>query len=92
MMKKEQRFWNLGGASDILEYSYPGTLKEIICHQWTWFQNAVGDSKKDFCDWMDAIAKIRNPVKHNRPPTLIPEEEYEKAKKACEELQRLLKT
>ncbi|MBO7329004.1 MAG: hypothetical protein J6W00_09570 [Lentisphaeria bacterium] len=31
VMKKEQRFGNLGGAFDILEYSYPGLLKEIIC-------------------------------------------------------------
>ena len=32
------------------------------------------------------IAKIRNPIKHNRPPELIPEDEYEKAKRACQGL------
>lgn len=64
----------------------PGTLKDIICHQWKWFQHIIGDSRKDFCDVMDMIAKIRNPIKHNRPPELIPEDEYEKAKRACQGL------
>lgn len=86
LMEREQKRWQLGCSSDILKYSYPSTLKDIICHNWPWFQRFVGDSKKDFCDWMDSISRIRNAVKHNRPPELISPEEYAKAKRACEKL------
>lgn len=86
MMNKEQKQWHLGCSTDILEYSYPDDLKQIICRKWSWFQSYVGDSPKIFEEWMASIAKIRTPVKHNRPPELIPPEEYEKAKRACQKL------
>lgn len=90
IMIKEQRVFGLGGPKDILEYAYPGTLKEIIVHFWKDFQKQLGDSKHAFIDWMDAICLIRNPVCHTRRSDLIPPEKQAMANRCCDEIIRLL--
>jgi hypothetical protein len=90
LMLKEQKIHGLGNSSDILEYAYPGTLKDIILHDWKKYQKTFEDSKKRFIDYMDAICIVRNPLAHNRKPELISPQLIDAAKQACNAIQTLL--
>ena len=89
IMEKEQRQFQLGNYDDLLEYSYPGTLKDIILYSWPDFQKLLGDSKVEFKTAMDAICVVRNPLAHNRPH-LISEEAQVLARRKCEWLLSVL--
>ncbi len=90
IMSKEQKIHGLGNSTDILEYAYPGTLKDIILHEWKLYQQVFNDSKHTFIENMDAIHIIRNPLAHNRSPELISKPLIDKARCACETLQKQL--
>ena len=90
IMKKEQKKFNRGNYSDILEYSYLYNLKDIILRKWSWFQKYLGDSKPHFLQLIEPICVIRNPLAHNRKPELIPHDKQDLAKNACSELEGIL--
>ena len=87
LMNREQKRHGLGNSSDLLEYAYPGTLKDIILHDWKHYQKVFCDKKNDFISNIDAICLIRNPLAHHRSPKLISPELVEKARQACDTLQ-----
>ena len=87
---KEQRLYNLGDSSDLLEYSYPGTLKDIILQEWDYFGKQFGNDKLQFKTSMDVICVVRNPLAHGRRTDLIPPKKLLEAKEAIDYIDQLL--
>lgn len=84
LASREQNIFKVGGSSDLLEYSYPGTLKDIILKEWdkffaSFFKN---NNKTSFAEAMDVICKVRNPLAHGRRANLIPLNVLSEAEKA----------
>ena len=72
---------------DLLEFSYPGTLKDIIISEWDFFCDIFGkDNKTLFKKSMDAICLVRNPLAHARRAELIPASNLWAAQKAIDAL------
>ena len=70
---QEQKVFLLGGESDLLEYSYPGTLKDIVSAEWdSYFHDVFAVSQAEFVSLMDSICLIRNPTNHYRRSNLVP--------------------
>lgn len=90
IMKKEQKIHGLGNSSDILEYAYLGNMKDIVNHEWKYFQKYFNNSKAKFNDYMNAICVVRNPLAHNRRPELISPQLISEAKCSCQEIQNFL--
>ena len=84
--EKERRYFRLSTSSDILEYAYPGNLKDIILHEWSTLQRMFGDKKAIFKENMDMICAVRQPLAHNRRCDLIPMEAQHAAASACEQI------
>lgn len=86
-----QRRFNVGGPDDLLEYSYPGTIKDIIIMEWdTYFKNFFGNDKNQFKESMNAVHTARNLLSHSRRTALIPEKTLLKARIAIDYLNKFL--
>ena len=69
---KEQSIFRIGSEDDLLEYSYPGTLKDIVMTEWDSFSSLFDMTKAVFVSHMDAICILRNPTNHYRRTELVP--------------------
>ena len=87
LLIREQAIFKRGGDMDLLEFSYPGTLKDIIISEWDFFCDIFGkDNKTLFKKSMDAICLVRNPLAHARRAELIPASNLWAAQKAIDAL------
>ena len=87
---KEQSIFTIGSEEDLLEYSYPGTLKDIVMTEWDAFSAVFGMTKAEFAKHMDAICLLRNPTNHYRRAELIPRTVKLRAQEAIEVLSSCL--
>lgn len=86
LLVKEQAIFKRGGDVDLLEFSYPGTLKDIIITEWDFFCDIFKGNKTLFKQSMDAICLVRNPLAHARRAELIPASNLWAAQKAIDDL------
>jgi len=91
LRKREQmKFHAETSVFDIMEYSYPGTLKDIVCKEWGLFKDILGPDKADFVKSMDAICSIRTPLAHSRRTELVPQVALNQALVAIQKIDRLI--
>ena len=83
---KEQSIFRIGSEDDLLEYSYPGTLKDIVTTEWDSFSALFGMTKAVFAEHMDAICILRNPTNHYRRAELVPSSVKLRAEEAIDAL------
>ena len=88
---KEQSVFKVGSEEDLLEYSYPGTLKDIVATEWDSAFSSVFDiTEAEFCKHMDAICILRNPTNHYRRAELVPPSVKSRAEEAINTLSPFL--
>jgi hypothetical protein len=63
---KEQRSFGDAYPRRLLDYSYPMELWEVVTLQWQDFRGLFGRDKAYWAERFSVIAKVRNPVAHNR--------------------------
>jgi hypothetical protein len=87
-MLKEQRHFGLSASDRILEYTYPADLWTIIGAEWKTFQDFLGGKNKNTKYWGERfalLAKIRNPIAHNRE-YVVSEHELTLVQAYCKEI------
>jgi hypothetical protein len=63
--KERLRYKDLA-SEELLDYSYPAELLEIMKSDWTWFGKVLGGQASDWVRVFQVLAKIRTPLAHNR--------------------------
>lgn len=82
---KEQRSFGVRASTNLIDFTYPSDLFEIIFSDWNLFASTLGHSKAYWDDRRQFLARIRNPLAHNREAVL---QEHEKltAEGYCKEI------
>ena len=83
--QKDEKLFGNRASQNLLDYTYPMQLFEIILAEWNSFRDIFGRDKQYWNQRAEFIAKIRNPLAHNREDAL---QEYELkiAEGYCEEI------
>lgn len=70
---KEERIFGDHASNFMLDYTYIGDLVGILNKEWSCFSSIFSGKKKDWNDLFECVAKVRNPLAHNRqlPPGVI---------------------
>jgi hypothetical protein len=63
---KEQRSFGARASSNLIDFTYPSDLFEIIFSDWGLFSPALGKDKNYWEDRRQFLSRIRNPLAHNR--------------------------
>lgn len=88
IMQTESKKFGLSSQFRWIDYTYPHDLWQIITLEWSRFSNLLQENnhnKKYWSDRFDLLAKIRNPLAHNRSG-VISEYEITLANAYCDEL------
>lgn len=88
--QKEVKNFGSRASQNLLDFTYPRDLFDIIFAEWDVFRPIFGKDKNYWDQRAQMLAKIRTPLAHNRDQTLY---EYEKqiAKGYCEEILEILR-
>lgn len=89
-IREQKKFHAETSIFDIMEYSYPGTLKDIILQEWDSFKYLFGNDKALFAKSMNAICSIRTPFAHFRRAELVPQSSINQAMVAIQTLDKFL--
>ena len=83
--QKDEKLFGNRASQNLIDYTYPMQLFEIILAEWNSFKDIFGRDKQYWNQRAEFIAKIRNPLAHNREEAL---QEYELkiAEGYCEEI------
>lgn len=84
-MVKEQQSFGYRASNEIIDFTYPSDLLTIIFSEWITFEPVFGKDTNYWGQHLQLIAKIRNPLAHNRLDVLT---DYEKeiAEGYCKEI------
>jgi len=82
---KEARAFGSRASSNLIDFTYPSDLFEIIFTDWLTFSTILGKDKAHWEARRQFLSRIRNPLAHNRDTVL---QEYEKliAEGYCKEI------
>ncbi|MEA3357058.1 MAG: Swt1 family HEPN domain-containing protein [Patescibacteria group bacterium] len=88
--KKEEKAFGSRAADNLIDFTYPQDLFAIIFAEWNIFNSIFGKDKNYWDQRNQLLAKIRNPLAHNRDDAL---DEYERqiAEGYCKEILSLAK-
>ena len=89
--EREQRVFGDDTPRRLLDYSYPMELWEVMAQRWADFRGILGRDKAYWTERFGVIAKVRNPVAHNRE-AVIPEATLTQARGYCQEIRERLRT
>ena len=86
IMRREQKILQKDSV-DILDFAYPGNLKELVLYKWDCFKlvsgkQVFGNSTPKFEEEMNAICNVRNPIAHHNFGYIKPDVK-ENAQRAC---------
>lgn len=83
--QKDEKLFGNRASQNLIDFTYPMQLFEIILAEWNRFKDIFGRDKQYWNQRAEFIAKIRNPLAHNREEAL---QEYELkiAEGYCEEV------
>ena len=83
--QKDEKLFGNRASQNLIDYTYPMQLFEIILAEWDSFKGIFGRDKQYWNQRAEFIAKVRNPLAHNREEAL---QEYELkiAEGYCEEI------
>ena len=75
--QKEEKSFGDRASQNLIDFTYPADLFEIICAKGLWreyFQPIFGNDPNYWDERKKLLAKFRNPLAHNRPEILQPHE------------------
>ena len=83
--QKDERLFGNRASQNLLDFTYPQDLFAIIFGEWSSFKDIFGRDKQYWDQRASLLAKIRNPLAHNRDESL---REYERqiAEGYCNEI------
>ena len=83
--RKDERLFGNRASQNLLDFTYPQDLFAIIFREWNSFKDIFGGDKQYWEQRASLLAKIRNPLAHNRDESL---REYERqiAEGYCNEI------
>ncbi|MBE1536714.1 Cdc6/Cdc18 family protein [Actinomadura algeriensis] len=82
-------FTELAPDDNLLEYTYPAELKQIIMLHWAQLAPILGQSREAWGERLDLLAQVRTPMAHNRrsgPPAPL----MERFRSSCQEILKWL--
>ncbi len=88
--QKEEKSFGSRASQNLLDFTYPKDLFAIIFAEWSAFESIFGKDKNYWDQCAQLLAKIRNPLAHNRGQVLY-EHERQIAKGYCEEILEMLR-
>ena len=68
--KKEEKSFGSRASRNLIDFTYPQDLFAIIFAEWNTFKAVFGKDKNYWAQRSDLLAKIRNPLAHNRDKAL----------------------
>lgn len=83
--QKDIRIFGNRASQNLIDYTYPQTLFEIIFAEWKIFEDTFGNSKQHWSQRAEHLSKIRNPLAHNRDESFR-EYELQIAEGYCREI------
>jgi hypothetical protein len=86
--REESNFGPLA-SSNLLDFTYPMDLFSLMGAEWAWFQTVLKDDKALWAKRFEMLAKIRNPLAHNRV-TAIREADHDQVTGICKHTLELL--
>ncbi len=87
--KKEEKSFGSRCSLCLIDYTYPQDLFAIIFAEWSIFRPLFGKDKNYWDQHKQLLAKIRNPLAHNRSDSLL-DYEQQIAEGYCKEILGLL--
>lgn len=81
---KEKRSFGAHASTNLIDFTYPSELFEIIFSDWGLFSSVLGRDKGYWEERKQFLAKIRNPLAHNRD--VLQEHERLTAEGYCKEI------
>jgi hypothetical protein len=87
--QKEERTFGSRASRNLIDFTYPQDLFAILFGEWKIFQPILGKDKPYWQQRADLLAKIRNPLAHNRDEAIY---DYERqiAEGYCKEILNLI--
>lgn len=88
--QKEEKTFGNRAAHNLINFTYPNDLFAIISAEWKIFESIFGKDKPYWNQRAQLLAKIRNPLAHNRDSSLC-EHERQIAEGYCKEILAVIK-
>lgn len=82
---KEQRAFGARASTNLIDFTYPSDLFEIIFSDWNLFSSVLGRDKNYWEARRQFLSRIRNPLAHNRD-VVLQEHERLTAEAYCKEI------
>ena len=82
---REEKSFGNRASRDLLDFTYPGDLFALVFAEWMTFKDIFGKDKNYWNQRSQLLAKIRNPLAHNRGE-IIPSYELQIAEGYCKEI------
>ncbi|MBQ1027982.1 AAA family ATPase [Micromonospora sp. C95] len=74
MRDREQHTFGQRASTRLLDFTYPRDLYDIVAARWDLFGSVFGHDKRYWNDRFELLAKVRNPMAHNRMLMVTPTE------------------
>ncbi len=87
--EKEKKSFGGRASNNLLDFTYPQNLLDIMSAHWGCFESILGQNKKYWADRFQLLAKLRNPMAHTRDEVIKPFER-QVAEGYCREILHLL--
>lgn len=87
---REEKSFGNRASQDLLDFTYPGDLFALVFAEWSTFKDIFGKDKSYWNQRAQLLAKIRNPLAHNRGE-IIPSYELQIAEGYCREILDVIK-
>lgn len=87
---KEERSFGNRASKDLLDFTYPQDLFTVIFAEWSTFKQVLGHDKNYWDQRAQLLAKIRNPLAHNRNE-ILHDYELQIAEGYCREILDVIK-
>ena len=87
--QKEERSFGSRASRNLIDFTYPRDLFDIIFAEWAIFRDALGKDKNYWDQRAQLLSKVRNPLAHNRDQALY-EYEQQIAEGYCREILAIL--
>lgn len=82
---REEKSFGNRASRNLLDFTYPGDLFAVVFAEWSTFKEIFGKDKNYWSQRAQLLAKIRNPLAHNRGE-VIPSYELQIAEGYCKEV------
>jgi len=87
--QKEEKSFGSRASRNLIDFTYPRDLFDIIFAEWSIFRDIFGKDKNYWDQRAQILSKIRNPLAHNRDQALY-DDERRTAEGYCGEILRIL--